>query len=71
MGGQVAPFEFAFLREDGTWKVDIEPLLGIADEAFRAQADQQGVSTDELVGAVLVSRYGPEEADALRDPLTE
>ena len=67
--GRSTPLTFAFLREDGRWKVDLQPLLRVSDEALRAQADQQGISTDKLVDSLLAARYGAGEATDLREPL--
>jgi hypothetical protein len=68
--GKLAPFKFQFLREEGRWKIDIEPLLTLANTAFTAAAKQQGVTVDELINQVLTAKYGAAKAAELRKPLT-
>lgn len=67
--GQTAPLSLAFLREDGRWKIDIKPLLDVADTTFTNQAKQQGVSPSALVDQVLLAKYGREKAQRLYTPL--
>lgn len=71
LDGETTDFELPFLREEGAWKVDIEPLLSFADEGLRREADRLGISTDVLIEDVLVSRYGQSKADGLHVPLAD
>lgn len=68
-GGKEAPYSIAFLREQGVWKVDIAPLLTLADEGFAEAAKQQGTTVDAMIDGILVAKYGPEKAAALHRPV--
>jgi len=70
IGGQEAPYDVEFLRERGAWKVDIVPLMELADEGFTAAAKEQGSTVESMVDGILVSKYGPEKAAALHRPIT-
>jgi hypothetical protein len=69
IGGQEAPYEVEFLRERGAWKVDIVPLMQLADEGFTEAAEQQGSTVEAMVDGILVSKYGPEKAASLHRPI--
>ncbi|HEX6345662.1 hypothetical protein [Umezawaea sp.] len=69
IGGREAPYTVDFVREQGVWKVDIAPLMTLADEGFTAAAEKQGTTVDALIDTVLVSKYGPEKAAALHRPV--
>ncbi|MFD9736509.1 hypothetical protein [Umezawaea sp. NPDC059074] len=70
IGGQEAPYHVEFLREQGAWKVDIVPLMALADEGFGEAAKNQGSTVESMVDGILVSKYGPEKAAALHQPIT-
>ncbi|MGW6932745.1 hypothetical protein ACWGE0_22000 [Lentzea sp. NPDC054927] len=67
--GQVAPYKFRFVREDGTWKLDLQPLLDLADSAYAAVAKQQNLTPDQFLDGVLNQMYGPAKAAEVRKPL--
>ncbi|APU16368.1 MULTISPECIES: hypothetical protein [Actinoalloteichus] len=67
--GEEIPYRFQFLREDEVWKVDIGPIVEIADETFTMMAEQQDIPVEQFVEDMLVQQYGPEEAAALANPL--
>jgi len=67
--GQTAPFKLGFLREDGRWKVDIMPLISVADDSFRGVAKQQGLTVEALIDNMMVQKYGAEKAAALHEPI--
>ncbi len=70
IGGQDAPYEVEFIRERGAWKVDIVPLMELADEGFTEAAKQQGTTIDSMIDGILVSKYGQEKAAVLHQPVT-
>jgi hypothetical protein len=69
VGGKEAPYSIEFLRQQGVWKVDIAPLMALADEGFTTAAKQQGTTVDAMVDGILVSKYGPEKAATLHQPV--
>ena len=69
VGGQEAPYTVDFIREQGVWKVDIAPLMTLADEGFTEAAKQQGTTVNAMIDGVLVTKYGPEKAAALHQPV--
>ncbi|MCS7479522.1 hypothetical protein ACFFQW_39475 [Umezawaea endophytica] len=69
VGGEAAPYTVDFIREQGVWKVDIAPLMTLADEGFAEAAKQQGTTVNAMIDGVLVTKYGPEKAAALHQPV--
>ncbi|MDX8033300.1 hypothetical protein SK803_24035 [Lentzea sp. BCCO 10_0856] len=67
--GQVAPYKFRFVREDGTWKLDLQPLLDLADSAYAEVAKQQNLTPEQFLDGVLNQMYGPAKAAEVRKPL--
>ncbi|WP_211294232.1 hypothetical protein [Lentzea kentuckyensis] len=67
--GQKAPFKLKFVREDGTWKFDMMPVMDMADAAFVGLAQEKNLTPDQLVEQVLVAMYGPAKAAEVRKPL--
>jgi hypothetical protein len=67
--GKVGPYKMRFLKENGRWKVDLLPMLTMADETFAGLAEQQGVTPDELIDQLLVSMFGQEKALVVQQPL--
>jgi len=68
VGGKEAPYSVTFLREQGGWKVDIVPLMTLADEGFAEAAKQQGSTVAAMVDGILVTKYGQEKAATLHQP---
>jgi hypothetical protein len=68
-GGKVAPFTMKFLREEGAWKLDLAPLMAMADDALTAAAQQQGTTADAMIGTILETKYGAARVAELRQPL--
>jgi hypothetical protein len=71
VGGKEAPYSIAFLRQQGVWKVDIAPLMALADEGFAEAAKQQGTTVEAMVDGILVTKYGQEKAAALHQPVAD
>lgn len=67
--GQVAPYKFRFVRADGTWKLDLQPLLDLTDSAFEAVAKQQNLTPEQFLDQVLTQMYGPAKAAEVRKPI--
>ncbi|MFS8097284.1 hypothetical protein LFM09_09085 [Lentzea alba] len=67
--GKKAPWKFRFVREDGAWKIDLQPLLELAEPAMLDLAKQRNLTVDELLEQLLVAKYGPAKAAELRKPL--
>lgn len=67
--GQKAPLRFQFAREDGTWKIDLRPLLELAGPAFAEAAKQRNMTPEQMVDQTLVAMYGPAKAAEVRKPL--
>lgn len=67
--GQLAPYKFRFVREDGTWKLDLQPVLELADSAYTAVAKQQNVTPEQFLDQVLTQMYGPVKAAEVRKPI--
>lgn len=58
IGGKPAPFTFVFVREDGSWKIDMTELLKASDAGFQSLADQSGKSDDAFLMQLLTSMSG-------------
>ncbi|MEU5692816.1 hypothetical protein [Actinosynnema sp. NPDC020468] len=58
-----------FLKEDGAWRIDLSPLLALADQALAAVAKQQNLSVEQLIDATLAQRYGAAAVAGLKHPL--
>ncbi len=67
--GKVAPYKMEFLRQGGAWKLDLAPLMSLADQAFEGAAKQQGATVDEMIDGVLETKYGADRIVELRQPL--
>ncbi|MFI6096354.1 hypothetical protein ACIA8G_12405 [Lentzea sp. NPDC051213] len=67
--GEKAPYKFRFLREDGRWKLDLEPVLALTDTALAAVAKQKNVTVEQLVEQALVTKYGAAKAAEVRKPI--
>ncbi|MEU7481726.1 hypothetical protein AB0A63_37520 [Lentzea sp. NPDC042327] len=67
--GQQAPYRFEFAREDGAWKIDLRPLLDLADTGLAEVAKQRNLTPEQLLDQTLVAMYGPAKATELRKPL--
>lgn len=63
--GEVAPFDLAFVRQDGQWKFDLLPLLDLGRAGLEEAAKQQGMTVDQLIESTLTQKYGPEKFDQL------
>ncbi|MEO6083100.1 MAG: hypothetical protein ABIQ18_08335, partial [Umezawaea sp.] len=69
--GQVVPYKMRFLKENGHWKIDLLPMMTMADETFAGLAEQQGLTPDALIDQLLVSMFGQEKALAVQQPLED
>lgn len=67
--GQKAPFRFEFARENGTWKIDLRPLLALADPALTEAAKQRNLTPEQMLDQTLRSMFGPVKAAEVRQPL--
>ena len=67
--GQPAPFQLAFLRQEGRWTLDLVPLINLGQAALEQGAKQQGISIDELIDRTLEQKYGSDKAARLQEPL--
>ena len=47
--GRQTPYKLAFAKQRGGWRVDIGPLLSIADDEFRRAAREDKVSENQLI----------------------
>jgi hypothetical protein len=70
VGDKPSGFSIQFAREEGKWKVDIAPLMALANQGLAALAKQQGVTVDELADQILVSKYGKAKAEWLMKPVS-
>jgi hypothetical protein len=68
-GGKPAPFKFRFVREDGTWKIDLQPLLELTEPALQEVAKQKNLTPGQLIDQMLAAKYGPAKAAQLRKPV--
>lgn len=71
-GGRPMPFRFGFVREDGSWKVDLVPTYAGANEMMLAKLHQTGIDDEEgaLLSAVS-NAIGTPVTDAVWTPLSE
>jgi hypothetical protein len=67
--GKKAPFVFRFVRENGTWKFDMMPVIDLADGAFTAVAKEKDLTPEQLVDQLLTTMYGPAKAAEVRKPI--
>jgi hypothetical protein len=67
--GQKSTLRFQFTREDGTWKIDLRPLLELTDQAFAEAAKQRNMTPEQMVDQTLLAMYGPAKAAEVRKPL--
>jgi hypothetical protein len=67
--GQPSRLRFSFVREDGRWKLDLLPVLQLANGAFAGLAKEQGTTVNELIDQLLQSLYGPTKARDVRSPV--
>lgn len=63
------PIRFHFIREDGSWKLDLVPILRTADLAIKDQIKQSGVSEDEYIFRILETLSGRKVADSIWNPI--
>lgn len=69
VNGKRAGFRFQFIRENGTWKIDVQPLLTMANMALADSAKEEGLSHNALVQLLLEAQYGPDQIRRLRKPV--
>jgi hypothetical protein len=69
--GQMVPYKMGFRRENDHWKIDILPMMTMADETFARLAEQQGKAPDALFDQLLVNAFGQEKALVVRQPLED
>lgn len=58
INGEQAPFTFAFVKEEGNWKIDMTELLQLSDSGFQSLADQSGKSDEAFLMQILTSMSG-------------
>lgn len=66
---RASPAYLRFAKEGGAWKFELLSALDIADIALEQVAKQRGVTRDELIEQVLISKYGAEGTTGVRTPI--
>lgn len=70
-GGITADVGFDFNLEDGQWRIDLTSILGMAEIQFQGILDQSGMSTEELMFAVLLELSGQQPSAGVWEPLNQ
>ncbi|MEQ8353706.1 MAG: hypothetical protein RH862_19675 [Leptospiraceae bacterium] len=70
-GEITAPIGFEFNLEDEKWKIDLTSILGMAEKQFQGIIDQSGMSTEELMFAVLMELSGQQPTATIWEPLNQ
>lgn len=67
--GEVAPYRYAFVREEGAWKFDLRPMLDLTDKTMADIAAQRNLTPDQLFEQTMVAKYGAAKVAELHKPV--
>jgi hypothetical protein len=69
--GQVSPFKYRFVKEEGVWRIDLTALLSVVDQGLRAAISQMEVTEDEFIVRMLKLMSGKPVTGDIWEPLVE
>jgi hypothetical protein len=67
--GEETPFDYIFVREEGAWRLKLMALLETSEATMHQAAQDQGLTDEELIDAVVVQMLGKAKAAKAWEPI--
>ncbi|MGW6932724.1 hypothetical protein ACWGE0_21895 [Lentzea sp. NPDC054927] len=67
--GEVAPYRYSFVREEGAWKLDPKPMFDLADAAMADIAAKKNTTPDQMFEQAMIAKYGAAKVAELHKPV--